>query len=188
MRRWLGARLWRSELLLAGALAVPATLIASAAAGQGADQPDDARSRLERITRGELPLPAPTTADPMAPAAPSAQVDAATQKAYLAALREYYAYRSSGLEHRRRVFVWQLLSSKIIFVTVLLLVFAGIYFAAVQFHLGLKSAAAPATTEIVASVKEIKVTSPVLGVIILVLSLAFFYCYLVYVYPIEELF
>jgi len=33
----------------------------------------------------------------------------------------------------------------------------------------------------------LKVSSPVLGVIILVISLAFFYLYLVYVYPIGEL-
>jgi hypothetical protein len=34
----------------------------------------------------------------------------------------------------------------------------------------------------------IKVSSPVLGVVILVISLAFFYFYLVYVYPIENIF
>ncbi len=44
------------------------------------------------------------------------------------------------------------------------------------------------TTEIVASVKGIKVSSPILGVIILVISLLFFYLYLVYVYPITEIF
>jgi hypothetical protein len=41
-------------------------------------------------------------------------------------------------------------------------------------------------TEIVASVKGIKVSSPILGVIILVVSLLFFYLYLAYVYPIQE--
>jgi hypothetical protein len=43
-------------------------------------------------------------------------------------------------------------------------------------------------TEFEASAKGIKVSSPVLGVIILVISLAFFYLYLVYVYPISEIF
>lgn len=38
------------------------------------------------------------------------------------------------------------------------------------------------------STSGIKVSSPVLGVIILALSLAFFYLYLVYVYPIKEIF
>ena len=43
-------------------------------------------------------------------------------------------------------------------------------------------------TSFSASATGISVSSPVLGVIILVISLAFFYLYLVYVYPISELF
>ena len=53
---------------------------------------------------------------------------------------EYYTYRASGLQHRRRVFEWQLASSKLIFVTVLMLVASGIVFAAIQFGAGLKRA------------------------------------------------
>ena len=41
-------------------------------------------------------------------------------------------------------------------------------------------------TEISASLKGIKVSSPVLGVILLVISLLFFYLYLRYVYPISR--
>ena len=109
-----------------------------------------------------------------------------------AALTEYYAYRQHGLEHRQKVFAWQHRSSIAIFVVVVLLVFAGIYFAAVQFHHGLRQpkgfAGAGLATELEASAKGIKVTSPVLGVIILVISLAFFYLYLAFVYPINEIF
>jgi hypothetical protein len=43
-------------------------------------------------------------------------------------------------------------------------------------------------TELEISKSGVKVSSPILGVIILVISLAFFYLYLVYVYPIEEIF
>jgi hypothetical protein len=43
-------------------------------------------------------------------------------------------------------------------------------------------------TQFEANFKGIKVSSPVLGVIILTLSLLFFYLYLVYVYPITEVF
>ena len=116
--------------------------------------------------------------------------DPATNKAFLDAMGQYYAYRSSGLQHRAAVFEWQLSSSKIIFGTVLLLVFSGITFAAMQFYAGLKRKTADArdaATEIDLSTTSVKVTSPVLGVIILVISLAFFYLYLVYVYPISEL-
>jgi hypothetical protein len=105
------------------------------------------------------------------------------------ALKAYYDYRTVGYEHRRSVFRWQLLPSKIIFVIVVLLVSAGIYFSWLQFIKGLRTDKDRSSTETTfeASASGIKVSSPVLGVIILVISLAFFYLYLVYVYPIEEI-
>ena len=132
--------------------------------------------------------------DPMLPNSPNPLFsDSLTNEKYQAALQEYYDYHVSGLQHRKKVFKWQLFSSKIIFAVVLILVFAGIYFAAIQFHIGVKQAKENSRdfndhTEITASMKGIKVSSPVLGVIILVISLAFFYLYLVYVFPIEDIF
>jgi hypothetical protein len=114
-------------------------------------------------------------------------VDHATVEAYRASLREYYIYVQKGLQHRQRVFVWQHYSSITIFVVVILLVAAGIYFAAVQFHQSLARGTAEAT-QFEAGTGGLKVSSPVLGVIILVISLAFFYLYLVFVYPIREIF
>lgn len=118
-----------------------------------------------------------------------------TVEAYQAALQSYYAYRKRGYEHRLSVFQWQSLSTQIIFYTVLGLVFAGVYFAAIQFHVGLRGSggkgqpqAAPAETEISLSLGEFKVRSPVLGVVILTISLAFFYLYLVHVYPVRNVF
>ncbi len=106
-------------------------------------------------------------------------------------LTAYYTYRADGFEHRQAVFAWQLFSSKIIFWLVVGLVTAGIYFSWLQFRAALPrqgGEAAPAETTIEATAGGIKVSSPVLGVIILVLSLAFFYLYLVHVYPITEIF
>lgn len=123
-----------------------------------------------------------------------------SRKAMFAAFQSYYEYRTKGFEHRKRVFAWQLLSSKIIFVVVIFLVLVGVYFSWVQFHKkmddekvgeppsGASDVKKPEdVTTISASAKEIKVSSPVLGVIILVISLLFFYFYLVYVFPIEEI-
>ncbi len=154
----------------------------------------------KEVTEGEkTETSIPYTAEKLDPTLPLAShselFDSPTKEKYLAALREYYDYRISGLQHRQRVFEWQLFSSKVIFVIVLVLVFTGIYFAAVQFHSGLSrkaktegSSESNEVTEFAASVKGIKVKSPVLGVIILVISLAFFYLYLAYVYPIENIF
>jgi len=120
------------------------------------------------------------------------KIDSVTYRAYLQSLTRYYEYRIHGFDHRQKIFEWQYLSSRIIFVIVILLVLAGIYFAAVQFHRGLRikdpKSMPDKATEIVLSYKSVSVKSPVLGVIILVLSLAFFYLYLVYVYPIENIF
>ena len=117
-----------------------------------------------------------------------AWLDEEGQQAQRNAFAAYYRYRSDGFDHRRRVFEWQLLSSRVIFVLVVSLVAAGVYFSWLQFRQGLsgKGGTAPETT-FEATGTGIKVSSPVLGVIILTISLAFFYLYLVYVYPIEEI-
>lgn len=143
----------------------------------------------------------------------SQTVEPATRSREQAAWRAYYDYRIRGLQHRSNTYSWQLVSSKIIFVVVILLVFVGLYFSWLQFRLSLQprptavsamtagtkpeeapgtaltqSAVVMAVTEISAGRDGIKVSSPVLGVIILVVSLLFFYLYLVYIYPISELF
>ncbi|MGH7801503.1 MAG: hypothetical protein ACREOW_12920 [Thermodesulfobacteriota bacterium] len=176
--------------------------------GEGNEKPNKILERLEKLLegdKGQKPVVEMTeqfssyateNPDPMLPLAPHPELfDQQTKEKYLAALREYFDYRISGLQHRQRVFEWQLFSSKVIFVVVLLLVSTGIYFAAVQFHSGLgrRAKATGASegdevTEFAASLKGVKVKSPVLGVIILVISLAFFYLYLAYVYPIENIF
>ncbi|MCD6224057.1 MAG: hypothetical protein J7K32_00795 [Deltaproteobacteria bacterium] len=122
------------------------------------------------------------------------------KEAMFVAFKSYYEYRTKGFEHRKRVFAWQLLSSKIIFFVVIFLVLAGVYFSWMQFHKKMddeKAGDPPSrasdvkrleyVTTFSVSAKEIKVSSPVLGVIILVISLLFFYLYLVYVFPIEEI-
>ncbi len=116
------------------------------------------------------------------------KTDTVLQKAY----REYQLF---GLMHRRETLQWNLTSTMIIFWIVIFLVLTGIVFAGLQFYKAMKikktGAADPnmnLATEMEASIKGIKISSPVLGVIILVISLLFFYLYLVYVYPIDEIF
>ena len=132
------------------------------------------------------------------------QFDEPSRAKVLASFTEYLDYRISGYQHRRDVFRWQLYSSKITFYVVIFLVLAGVYFSGIQFHRSLAqkrprvgadkdvtevvSTGKEEITEITASIKGIRVSSPVLGVLILVISLAFFYLYLAYVYPIQETF
>ncbi|MGH7596078.1 MAG: hypothetical protein ACREOI_06975 [bacterium] len=115
----------------------------------------------------------------------------------------------SSLQHRRRVFDWQHVSSIIIFWVVIIIVFVGLAFSGIQFYISMQSSLAgskkrrpqsalaegqpenvespPAeVAEFEASLQGIKVKSSVLGIIILGISLAFFYLYLAHVYPISE--
>lgn len=121
---------------------------------------------------------------------PDSYLDEAGQASMRASLKAYYDYRIQGFQHRQRVFQWQLLSSKVIFVVVIFLVLAGIYFSWLQFRADLRKSGdggEQSVSTLEASGKGIKVSSPVLGVIILVISLLFFYLYLQHVYPIEEI-
>ena len=166
---------------------------------------EDMAKRLERLaqdsggepvdSRGtKKPTSGLSTRDIMPEAPEIFSDDPELKKQYKEALGEYYRYRVSGYRQRQSVFAWQLFSSKFIFLTVLLLVFLGMYFAALQFHAGLKFLRkgmldqAGLKTELELSSGHGKVDSPVLGVIILLLSLAFFYLYLVFVYPIHDTF
>jgi hypothetical protein len=121
-------------------------------------------------------------------------LDDAAKEALQASLVAYYENRTTGFHHRERVFEWQLLSSKIIFVVVVLLVLAGLYFSWLQFRADISKKnendsgdTQQSVSTLEASAQGIKVSSPVLGVVILVISLLFFYLYLQYVYPIKEI-
>ena len=123
------------------------------------------------------------------PAAQIPEEQAAQHQAHKDYVYLYY-YCPGGYGHRQRVFEWQLLSSRIIFVVVIVLVGAGIYFSWLQFRADLKATDKEGNrgvSTLEASTSGIKVSSPVLGVIILVISLLFFYLYLQYVYQIEEI-
>ena len=142
-----------------------------------------------RLPNGTTQIEALTSPESLLPNQPPASdLDATTQNSYRAALRAYYAYRVAGYEQRQRTFAWQLRSTKYIFWTVIALVATGVIFAAIQFRVGLRSHTHDVPTQLEASTTGLKVTSPVLGVIILALSLIFFYLYLAFVYPIHEIF
>jgi hypothetical protein len=120
----------------------------------------------------------------------------ATQAACEEALKENYLYQSSAFKHRKNIFDWSLTADKLMFAVVNLLVLSGLAFAAIQFRLALKQsrpaaegkekADDPMATNMEISTAGIKVTSSVLGVIVLLISMAFFFLYARYVYPIQE--
>ena len=197
---------WALLCVVAWGCAGNAGAQAAAASAPGVsmmDAVEHARSELQQRASSSKAAEQAPTALPESPS-DAALKDPATRQTYLEAMKRFYEYRADGYAYRSRVFEWQLFSSKVIFGAVLLLVLAGVYFAAVQFHVALRSvvsrrgtrveeaaaAAAKASdalrSEIDVSAKGVAVKSSVLGVVVLALSLAFYYLYLVYVYPIQN--
>ncbi len=142
----------------------------------------------------------PATSDPLVVDVPCEEVsDETTKEACWQALTRRFDYFTAGMDHRMRVFSWQHFSSRVIFVFVLLLVSAGLAFSYMQFRIYLCTvtrAKVPVdsegerkmATDLEITTGGVKVSSNVLGVIILALSLAFFYLYLVHVFPISDTF
>jgi hypothetical protein len=134
----------------------------------------------------------------------TSDTDPSTKEQYLLEVQKYHAFNTFLYDYNQDVFRWQFLSSKIIFFIVILLVLSGVYFSGVQFHISLRagrvkegmkkgeeanvdSTEKADVTALEASLKGIKVSSSILGVVILVISFLFFYLYLAYVFPIREI-
>jgi hypothetical protein len=95
---------------------------------------------------------------------------------------EYAAWHDKYVE---RLYEWQYYSSMILFLVVLALVASGLYFAYMQFKVSLQVAGTRAADqELTIDAHGVVLKSSFLGVVILAFSLAFFFLYLRYVYPI----
>jgi hypothetical protein len=131
----------------------------------------------------------------------SLDLDPPTRAKYQEALQAKYDYEAFSFLHAKRTFEFQYWSGQIIFWVVLLIVFAGLAFSAVQFYVGIRHPLdsqaksqrkeSPANVECVsefeATLQGIKLKSSVLGLLILAMSMVFFYLYLKFVYPISNL-
>lgn len=102
-------------------------------------------------------------------------------------------------KHYKRVFDWSYYSTIIIFIIVMTLVLSGLYFSYTQFKNSLinskgKQEDSLANNIYIAEKTELKinkdgieVSSSVIGLITLIISIAFLYLYLVHVHPIKVL-
>jgi hypothetical protein len=118
--------------------------------------------------------------------------------------REEYAV--FAWKNRQDAFAWQSVSTKVIFWVVIIVVLAGLYLSWMQFNFahnapmkvtkpstenpsiaGTPSDQVDATsTTIEVNTSGVKITSSVIGLVILTLSIVFFFLYLKFVYPIIE--
>ncbi|MCB1808489.1 MAG: hypothetical protein KDK04_09885 [Candidatus Competibacteraceae bacterium] len=87
--------------------------------------------------------------------------------------------------HRQTTFEWQYYQGIVVFVLVITLVLCGLYLSYRQFEHDLKTGAEAKTTTAKISKAGFEISSSVIGLIILVVSLGFFYLYIERVYVIE---
>ena len=101
-------------------------------------------------------------------------------------------YNTWVLRHTKNVFILQYIKSIIIFFVVLIIVFTGLYFSFIQFKrstniLNSENSNSEINTTLKIGAGSIEVSSSILGLLILVISLAFLYLYLEEVHRIEIL-
>lgn len=120
----------------------------------------------------------------------------------LQAREEYTVF---AWQNRRDAFAWQSVSTKVIFVVVIIVVLVGLYLSWMQFNFahnvplkvttpspeGSANAATSANpgdgvNTIEVNTSGVKITSSVIGLVILTLSIVFFFLYLKFVYPVIE--
>jgi hypothetical protein len=155
------------------------------------------------------PLQAVPPTGSVMPSAPvGAAGDTAGLSSYHRALNAYYRKLEADYQYTTTAFRWHQVSSLVILLVVLVVVALGLYFSWVQFRRDLEaerktappkrastagqapaesqapSEPNPPTSQVKLGPQGIEVNSSVLGVVILVISLAFLYLYLAYVYPI----
>lgn len=96
-------------------------------------------------------------------------------------------YFISSFDHRAKTFQWQYVASIIIFILVMVIVASGLILSYMHFYKDLKSTTPSPGTEMELSLQGLKINSSIMGLVILVISIAFLYMYLIYVFPINEL-
>ena len=163
----------------------------------------DCSGKKTRVAPKEIEPPAKTSSKTSQADAPQTplDLDPETRLKEQEALRAQFDYQTYSYVHAKRTFDFQYWSGEIIFWGVLIIVFTGLVFSGVQFYMGLRhplqghsrgktTALTPAdstASEFEASVTGIKLKSSVVGLIILAMSMVFFYLYLKYVYPITNI-
>ena len=117
--------------------------------------------------------------------------DLAAWEEYQQTKHTYFEYRNSlyaagkfKYAYDAKIYTWQYVSSILIFCVVVLIILAGITFSAIQFWLSIRTKKQAEQTELSLAMSGLIVKSSTLGVVILTMSLAFFYLYIKYIYPI----
>ena len=111
--------------------------------------------------------------------------NAELDKAYTEAKKKEYEYLAAIMQSNLRAFEAQRLASLVILSLVVLVVLAGTGFAGFQLWKSVSVAGVQASSDLEVSASKVRVTSSVVGVVVLTISLVFLYIYTNEIYHIR---
>jgi hypothetical protein len=114
-----------------------------------------------------------------------AETPLAAQRQELAQAR--YQHAIDLLAHRTAVFRWQLVSSYVVLGIVALVTLAGLVFSAAQLFNALRLSQPQDNIDLEISASKVRITSSVVGVVVLTLSIVFLFLFLDRIYEIREI-
>ena len=97
----------------------------------------------------------------------------------------YQKFRKQLMDHAQAGFLWQRRASSVLLILVVIVVTAGVIFSAAQLWRTLHMGQPLQNTDLEISASKIRITSSVVGVVVLALSLVFLYLFIEQVYRIE---
>lgn len=114
----------------------------------------------------------------------SGSVPPELESAYIEAMKKQYQYEIAEMDLNIAAFQNARTASNVILALVVLVVIAGITFAGFQLWKSVTIAGVQVSNDLEVSASKVRVTSSVVGVVVLVISLAFLYIYTRQIYPI----
>ena len=152
-----------------------------------ADQQEPSREQLETqisILLDQIKTLKAANAQTVAQPIPA---DAELQSAFVEAKKKEYQYIAKMMDLNIEAFNAQRWSSYAILFLVVVVVLSGISFSGFQLWKSISAAGVQTTNELEFSASKVRVTSSVVGIVVLTISLAFLYIYTVQIYQIRIL-
>ena len=114
-----------------------------------------------------------------------AQRDSALYAKYIEAKKKEYDYQTKLMDLNIETFQTQWLQTYTVMALVIIVVIAGVSFAAFQLWKSVNIAGVQLNSELEMSAKSVRITSSIVGVVVLVISIAFLYIYTHEVYQLR---
>jgi hypothetical protein len=152
---------------------------------QPAQEPEPTREQLQ--TQISILLDQIKTLETVNPSTQRASTDPDLRAAYVEAKKKEYEYITKVMELNVEAFNAQRWSAYAILFLVVVVVISGISFSGFQLWKSISVAGVQTNNELELSASKVRITSSVVGIVVLTISLAFLYIYTMQVYQIRIL-